>query len=568
MDTNGFSWHLLDVLIIAWYLLNLLSQSWALSGSEALWYAQRIGLFLTVYFVFRWSFLQTQTPFIQHLPKIIRILSLFSICWIGAQLVQGMAKHGLDNEQLYDQIKGAFGNKSLAADFLFLLLSINIWANGATTPTQYPGARFFRVGIIVLLGILILLLQVRTVYLATAAFLIIYFLMRGWFEADFRKILWRRILPLGIAGLLLFWGFYTLKGGESSLLERLNPFTYDQSLSANERRFVWYKTDLLNADHPWLGVGAGNWKIWFPANNIQGGYRLQEQNIVFTRVHNDYLEARAETGILGAVLFIGIFLTAGAYGLRALRTNPRTASVLLAALTGYCVLQFFSFPRERVEHQMLLALVLAALATPGAWFVQGIRGLPSIPFLFRFLMLITGLNIIIGWMRMDGEIHNVRMLEAQSKKQYQKVIEEADAAQNAMYAYDDVVLPLAYHMGTANYRLKRYPEAVAAFEKALPLAPWNFSLLNDYASALSASGKTRESIAWYLKALAINPRLDEAKLNLAYEHLESGDYQTALEWLAKVDTIANPSNAYDRQKNAYTLQQIRVLKDEIIARMK
>ena len=41
-------------------------------------------------------------------------------------------------------------------------------------------------------------------------------------------------------------------------------------------------------------IGSGNWKLQFPSKNISGGFRLQEKDLVFTRVHNDFLEVWAE----------------------------------------------------------------------------------------------------------------------------------------------------------------------------------------------------------------------------------------------------------------------------------
>ncbi|MBL0113432.1 MAG: O-antigen ligase family protein [Saprospiraceae bacterium] len=55
-----------------------------------------------------------------------------------------------------------------------------------------------------------------------------------------------------------------------------------------------------NSLDKWItGYGAGGWKLVFPSKSIEGSYRLQSQNIMFTRAHNDFLEIWAELGITG-----------------------------------------------------------------------------------------------------------------------------------------------------------------------------------------------------------------------------------------------------------------------------
>ena len=101
-------------------------------------------------------------------------------------------------------------------------------------------------------------------------------------------------MGIGLVVLALLAGGYGLSRLGGSLAERLNPATYLDSGTAAERRFVWYKTDLLNRENFWLGVGNGAWKLKLPSHSLQGGYRLEELQVAFTRAHNDYLEVRAE----------------------------------------------------------------------------------------------------------------------------------------------------------------------------------------------------------------------------------------------------------------------------------
>jgi hypothetical protein len=363
---------------------------------------------------------------------------------------------------------------------------------------------------------------------------------------------------LALVATLIAW-----KGQGSSLAERLNPGTYLESASALERRFVWYKTGELNKEYVWFGVGNGSWKLLFPSKSIEGAYRLQEKSIVMTRAHNDYLEIRSEMGVVGALLFLLLFGAAFLAGGLAVRQTKDSRirhdlMVLLAGLLGYCVIQYFDFPRERIELQAILGLLFAYLAfhSRSVWE----RG-PVLP-LRKHMGVFVGLlalglafNVWIGWQRIWGEIHTVRILQAQSKGDFPTMQREAAAARNVFYEYNDVALPLQWYEGIAFYQLDNIPQAVAAFGQAYQLNPWAFQVINNYASALVRAQQYPEAIALFEKALVINPRYDEGKFNLAYCWYAQGKFDTALEWLNRVDTIPNPQTMDERKKNQAVLQQ-------------
>lgn len=547
---NGF-----DLLLLAWYGMNILSVSWSFSWSEGVFYAQKVLLLFGVYWLVRNALLHNETLTRHTLAYIIRALTLVVSIILSVQVGMAVMDHGLDNQHLYDYASGVFGNKGLASDFLFFLLIFNfLFKNEFKRKTLFWASA----GVLFLL---LLILQTRTVYLATTAALMVYFPFRALLEPGFRFVFFRKILPLSIAGVGILIAVLSWRGHGSTLAERLNPATYLESASALERRFVWHKTEIQNKEHYWWGVGNGSWKIWFPSKSIEGGYRLQEKNIVFTRVHNDYLEIRAELGLIGLLLFISLFVAAFVAAAFALR---RTADerqrhellTLLAGLTGYCVIQYFDFPRERIEMQAILGLLFAYLAWCSRTVWASLPGLPvrrySVPLLW---LLLAGFvfNIVMGWQRIKGEIHTVDLLKAQARGDFPTLQREAAAARNIFYEYNDVTIPLQWFEGIGFYQMNRIEESIAAFESAYRLNPWSFQVINNYATALLRAGRHNDAIPLFENALAINPKYDEGKFNLAYAWFTMGDRDKAMAWLARVDTIPNPPTDDERQKNRATL---------------
>jgi O-antigen ligase len=491
----------------------------------------------------------------QTLRQATTLLTFAAMAIMLVQIGLGFPENGLNNEKLYDAATGVYGNKSLATEFLFFLLLFNLFFY-----RDYKKPSAFWTAVIPLLA-LIVLLQTRTVYIALFACAVFYFPGRALLDPVFAKVFKTRILPAGILMIALLAAFLVVKGKGSSLAERLNPMTYAESVSANERRFVWYKTDELNKDHFWLGVGDGSWKIWLPSKNIEGGFRQQEENIVFTRAHNDYLEVRAEMGITGGVLFVALFLACFTAGFIALQQSkdPDHRQDLMAAMTGligYCIVQYFDFPRERIEMQVVLGCFLAwtVYLSRDVW--QRLPGL-NINNYTRWagILVAAGLifNVFIGWYRVWGEIHNLNMLNMAAKKDYKMVVSEAKAAQNPFYVYDDVVLPLKYHEGIGYFYLNQVDDAIDAFSIAYEMNPWSFPVINNYASALAKAKRYQEAIPLLEKSVEINPKFEEGKLNLAFSWLQQGDYAKSTMWLNRVDTIPNPHTDQDRLKNKATL---------------
>lgn len=558
-----------DALFLGWLGWNVASIGWAFSWSEAVFYTQKVFLLFAVYWMLRQA-LQRDEGMVRRALFRIHLWLTWVVCGILIiQMLIAASRNGLSNEALYDYASAVYGNKSLASEFLFFLLVVN-----ALFYAEFARKWVFYATIGLQL-ILILLLQTRTTYLAVALGALLYFPVRAWLDAAFRPVFLKKILPAGVVALLLLAGVVAVKGRGSSLLERLNPATYLESVSANERRFVWYKTEVLNRDRYWLGVGNGSWKFWFPSKSIEGGYRLQEQNVVFTRAHNDYLEIRSELGIIGVVLYSLLFVWAFFMAARLLKKRQEAAFrhevlALVAGLLGYCLIQYFDFPRERIEMQAMLALLFAYIAfydrktAPDAPSLKIQSGADSF---LGLLALGLVLNVWIGWSRVNGEIHTVRAMDAQGRKNFRLLVQEAQKSRNLFNEYNDVAIPLQWHEGIGYYYLDDAAASVRAFEEAYRLNPWSFQVLNNYASALLKQGDITKAIGVLEQAVTINPRFDEGKLSLSYAYMELNEYPKALEWVNRIDTIPNPQTEDARLKNRETLNRQALFLTEIQKRM-
>lgn len=125
---------------------------------------------------------------------------------------------------------------------------------------------------------------------------------------------------------------------------------------------AWKWSLELIKEYPLLGVGSGNWKISIlkHENQVNTGF------IYLYKAHNDFLENTAETGILGGILFLSIFLLAGWNLIRQYRRKRLDSDHLIkffflasAGLAFYAVDAFFNFPADRPEILILFTLFVA-----------------------------------------------------------------------------------------------------------------------------------------------------------------------------------------------------------------
>src|SRR5258706_11478031 len=94
------------------------------------------------------------------------------------------------------------------------------------------------------------------------------------------------------------------------------------------RRDTWQ----IFLHHPLPGTGLGTLQIVYPL------YESLYDGKIVNHTHNDYLEALAETGILGGLCcawFIGLLLLAGLHSLQGSRISFASA-LRLAGITGCC----------------------------------------------------------------------------------------------------------------------------------------------------------------------------------------------------------------------------------------
>ena len=82
--------------------------------------------------------------------------------------------------------------------------------------------------------------------------------------------------------------------------------TFDQG-STKDRLELWTRTIQLIKEKPLFGHGLSDWKIEMLKYGNKG-LVSEDNNTFYQRPHNDFLWIMSETGIIGILLYVAVFI--------------------------------------------------------------------------------------------------------------------------------------------------------------------------------------------------------------------------------------------------------------------
>ena len=141
-----------------------------------------------------------------------------------------------------------------------------------------------------------------------------------------------------------------------SFTSRLATATGEDNSVGLRLKFWDWTFDLIK-ENPVLGVGLGNWKIVILEKENPPKLNFTYQN----KVHNDFLEVSAESGLLAGFVFSSIFVIVFFIFIKTvyqIKSKGEIKYYFLPAfgLLAYIFDAFFNFPQDRPQIQALFAL--------------------------------------------------------------------------------------------------------------------------------------------------------------------------------------------------------------------
>ena len=345
----------------------------------------------------------------------------------------------------------------------------------------------------------------------------------------------------GISIMVFIMGlWFLIHYSESSSLKThaLNSLDITKG-STKDRVELWTRSIALIKEKPILGEGLGSWKI----NMLKLGNSglVSENNTTFyQRPHNDFLWIAAEQGVIGLCFYLSAFafvlwmLFKNVIGEDA-EVSSAQILVILSASIVFLLFSVFSFPRERISHNILIfsswGLLLAELNKNGNTNVN--FNCRKLPFLIGSIGILLAI-LVVGYFRFTGDVHTKNAILAKKSGHFKKCISEISEAKSVFYTMDETSTPLTWYSGLSYFNLADYKKAAEELKVAVSVNPYHIYALNDYGSSLTKVNDPEAAKGMYQKAIEIAPNFLDAKLNLCAMYYKEGNAIKAFELLKTI----------------------------------
>jgi O-antigen ligase len=544
--------------LVAYLAVVIISTAFAVNYRESFFDIVRTFIFVSFIAVAALVFLQTEN-WQDKLPKFVIIAAVIALV-IGAvqyyrHVITGTSDLLPDGRSVLYLVSGLMFHKNEYSTALMLMLPF----------TGYGIYRFRKVWrlasflITLLILIMIVLVQTRAVWVGLA---VSFFSVAVIYIFNAKKLglplVYRNILMgATIAGIVLIGIIFSLEKPKdpASLLGRIRSITDARSQHNIHRINIWNSTIKLIKDHPVTGVGAGNWRL--NAAYYFDGRFDQVPQLNWARPHNDFLWVLSEKGIFGFVLYLAIFGFALYYMLSIIRRSPKTEDKILALLffagiIAYLGVSFFSFPYERINHQVYLGLMIGgslAMLQPYS---------PTKPFQPNrrvFLIPVIALSFfgtVFGYNTTIQERHLNKALSAMKSENWRAYLHHSQQAGNPFKSLDPLSNPPEYYEGMALAKLNRHHEAIVAYEIARKQFPNNMWIINWLGQSYYHVGRYEEAIECLEQVIRIIPSHKEAFINLSATYYQMGDLEQSYAALRKIQ---------DYEKDPAVVRNMKVLEN-------
>lgn len=332
-------------------------------------------------------------------------------------------------------------------------------------------------------------------------------------------------------------------------------FTPGQLEHAGSRPFLWGPAWRMWKEHPWFGVGPAHFDVRFPA------YRTREVQSRPLWVHNDYLNALVDWGIIGTALigayavFVGLgvartwkYVGRGSNDL-ASKGSDRAARVLgittgLVALLIHSVVDF----NMQIPANALLAVVLMANLSGHLRFATD-RYWVSLRRFGKVAVTIIGVLAVFYLGSRVGSRYREGVLLTQAA-----AAETATDTMRALYAAYGMepknpetvakigeILRLESWEGGRQWR-ELAEAAMKWFEVGMKLNPFDAYCYVRYGMCLDWLGRNDAATEYFERALKVDPVSYYVTLMRGWHELQKRDYASAKDWFERSIAIKDWDN--------------------------
>lgn len=521
--------------ICLWFIGALLSGINAINKIEFLASLQAIFAFLCLFFCFG-HFIKDSGKF--DIRIFLKAIIVFCLFLIGVGFVQFVTNTSKITSSGMMSVIGLMTNKNLFSEYLALCFPFLIVGT-----ILFKGIwKWLSVISVILVFTGTMMLLTRSVWVAeliTMIFISILLLVK--YKQFLAAYISKKSVVILLSAFLIIVVLFSLtEVGRDTVFGRRFLSIFEARESAGGRLKIWSITLQIIQQHLFLGSGAGNWKIVFES------FPLTDLDSVFiAEPLNDYLGIFAENGILGILGYCGmIFWAMGTLVKKCFQKeniNPGFDFAVLSSLSLFSIISFFSFPKDRIEHMILFAFILAYASKDSISNVTASRFRQGNKILFLVIgILLCGLWFGIG--RFQSEQHLTKAILAKNNEEWGLVVREVNKCNLDLYSLDPTTTPAVWYRGVAYYSLGETDKAFVDFKKAYQENPYHLHVINNLATCYALNGNKEEALDYYNKVLKIKPYFWDAVFNKAVLLYQLKKYDEAINFLSSEKIKNHPKS--------------------------
>ncbi|WP_300461124.1 O-antigen ligase family protein [Desulfobacula sp.] len=315
--------------------------------------------------------------------------------------------------------------------------------------------------------------------------------------------------------------------------------------SGSVRLAIWKNTLEMIKKKPVTGVGLGNHKIYYPLFHATAVKEEQfSETHQLSNVHNDFLQFFSETGLIGGLVVVFVFLSF--FKLTAKTLCTRTDSVFFAVMgvgvsvAGILVNSCFSFPFEMPIPPLIVMIYFAIVLC-----VSQPTGYPGIKVPEKGLAVLIVLCVPLLWYSVryyDRDITCDRnYLQAktfETRREWTSVI----AAANAAYALNPNRKKILSYAARGYIETGDYQKGIDALQTVIKAYPYHMNALLNLGVAYSGLNQHDTAMGYYQKVLDIKPDFSKAHMNIAGIYMGQKQYDKAVASF-QTAAVTEPDNA-------------------------
>ena len=560
--------HVFFKLYVAYLTTSLISVYISCNFADAVFEWLKLFLFGNTVFAIS-VYLYHHKKRIENFINAINILNAVLVIFGLVQFLIIFSKQNVTHTATYE-VTATFGHKNIFAEMLFLTFPFTLY-----NLFSKQGKWKWISGISAFLTLfLITLTLTRAVWLATVVGFLItfpfyfYALSKGkkigsQFKKYRKNIIIIGVLIIAILASILVYSridsFNTIKMQTVTI----SSFRYG---SVGERLQLWKKSIQVFKESPVFGKGLGSWKI----EVLKYGHKglETENNITFhQRPHNDFIWIAAEQGIIGLLIYVSLIFLILFLLIKSILITENSNEKLFYflvfyAYVGYIIYSCLSFPKERIEHQIILSFLFSLVIINSSKTTIAKDSMGNIYLVFIALLLISVYGLKVGISRFISETHLQKAYTARANGEWQNTIDEIKKAENEYYTIDPMCTPLSWYSGSAQYNLGNQELAFADFYKAYQINPNHVHVLNNLGTAYELKGDHNMAIELYHKALFISPGFDDARFNISATYFNAGKKHESYQEFIQIP-VDTTNEKYNQMLKLILCQEVIRLSDSI-----